>query len=161
MKQKTRKMNVRNKILLPAILFIIVICVLQGVSAYRSINGGMVKMGVEQAQMAAQVAADVVDADIVAGFGSEDVDTESYMTLLTDLRTVQEKYGIAYLYLLYTDGTKVYYLVDTDSSELQAQYGQEFEKSYEQLAGTFAGEDSVQNYIDICRLLSTPRRRVS
>lgn len=148
MKQKTRKMNVRNKILLPAIFFIIVICVLQGVSAYRSINGGMVKMGVEQAQMAAQVAADVVDADVVAGFGPEDVDTESYLTLLTDLRTVQEKYGIAYLYLLYTDGTKVYYLVDTDSSELQAQYGQEFEKPYEQLAGTFAGEDSVQNYID-------------
>ena len=148
MKQKTRKMNVRNKILLPAILFIIVICVLQGVSAYRSINGGMVKMGVKQAQMAAQVAADVVDADVVAGFGPEDVDTEPYLTLLSDLRMVQEKYGIAYLYLLYTDGNKVYYMVDTDSSELQAQYGQEFEKSYEQLAGTFAGEEGVQNYID-------------
>lgn len=51
-------MNVRTKILVPAIVFIILICVLQGFFAYRSINEGMVQMGVEQAKMAAQIAAD-------------------------------------------------------------------------------------------------------
>ena len=49
---------------------------------------------------------------------------------------------------MYTDGSQVYYGVDTDTSELQAKVGNVFEKSYEEMAGTFAGEDYVQNYIE-------------
>lgn len=67
---------------------------------------------------------------------------------MTSLRNVQQKYNIEYLYLLYTDGNKVYYMMDTDTSELQAHYGQEFEKSYEQLAAAFGGEEIAQEYID-------------
>ena len=148
MKQKTRKMSVRTKILLPAIVFIIAICVLQGFSAYRSINDGMVKMGVEQAKMAAQVAADVVDSKLISDFEVGCEDTTQYQTVLASLRNVQQKYNIEYLYLLYSDGSKVYYMIDTDTSELQAQYGQEFEKSYEQLAGAFGGKEVAQEYID-------------
>ena len=148
MKQKTRKMSVRTKILLHAIVFIIAICVLQGFSAYRSINDGMVKMGVEQAKMAAQVAADVVDSKLISDFEAGCEDTTQYQTVLASLRNVQQKYNIEYLYLLYSDGSKVYYMIDTDTSELQAQYGQEFEKSYEQLAGAFGGKEVAQEYID-------------
>lgn len=148
MKQKTRKLSIRMKILIPAVVLILLICVTLGMSAYRGINAGMTSMGVEEAQMAAQIATDTVDADLVAALEPGCEDTEGYQTLLAELREVQEKYGIAYLYTLYTDGSQVYYGVDTDRSELQAQVGQVFEKSYEQLAGTFAGEDSVQNYID-------------
>ena len=74
--------------------------------------------------------------------------TAQYQTVLTSLRNVQQKYNIEYLYLLYTDGNKVYYMMDTDTSELQAHYGQEFEKSYEQLAAAFGGEEIAQEYID-------------
>lgn len=148
MKQKTRKVSVRTKVLVPAIVFIIAICVLQGGSAYRSIDDGMVKMGVEQAQMAAQVAADAVDSKLISDFEVGCEDTAQYQTVLASLRKVQQKYNIEYLYLLYSDGSKVYYMVDTDTSELQAQYGQEFEKSYEQLAGAFSGEEVAQEYID-------------
>lgn len=49
---------------------------------------------------------------------------------------------------MYTDGSSLYYGVDTDKSELQAKVGQEFEKSYEMLAPVFQGEDFVQDYID-------------
>lgn len=148
MKQKTRKMNVRTKILVPAIVFIILICVLQGFFAYRSINEGMVQMGVEQAKMAAQIAADGANSIYISEFGPDCETTAQYQTVLTSLRNVQQKYNIEYLYLLYTDGNKVYYMMDTDTSELQAHYGQEFEKSYEQLAAAFGGEEIAQEYID-------------
>ena len=148
MKQKTRRMSVRAKILLPAILFIILICVLQGVSAYRSINDGMVKMGVEQARMAAQVALDSVNGNVLQELNENSTKSMQYQTILYTLRAIQKKYGIAYLYTLYTDGEKIYYGVDSDESELQSAFGAEFEKSYEQLAPIFDGEDVVQEYID-------------
>ncbi len=148
MKQKTRKLSILVKILLPASLLITLICSAMGISAYRSINDGMVSMGVEQAKMAAQIAVDVVDPDLVAALEPGCEDTEGYQTLLADLRDVQQRYGILYLYTLYTDGTQVYYGVDTDTSELQAYVGKPFEKTYEQLAPTFAGQDTVQEYID-------------
>lgn len=141
-------MNVRTKILVPAIVFIILICVLQGFFAYRSINEGMVQMGVEQAKMAAQIAADGANSMYISEFGPDCETTAQYQTVLTSLRNVQQKYNIEYLYLLYTDGNKVYYMMDTDTSELQAHYGQEFEKSYEQLAAAFGGEEIAQEYID-------------
>ena len=148
MKQRTRKLSILVKILLPASLLIILICLALGMSAYQSINKGMVSMGVEQAKMAAQIAVDVVDADLVAALEPGCEDTEGYQTLLAELREVQERYGILYLYTVYTDGKQVYYGVDTDTSELQAYVGKPFEKTYEQLAPTFAGQDTVQEYID-------------
>lgn len=148
MKQKTRKLSILLKILFPSCILVALICIVMGLSAYRSINAGMVEMGVEEATMAAQIATDVVDGDVVAQLKPGCENTREYQTLLSELREVQEKYGIAYLYTLYTDGKKVYYGVDTDKSELQADFGKEFEKTYEQLKPTFEGKDTVQDYID-------------
>lgn len=148
MKQKTRRLSIRAKILWPAILLILAVCIILGLTAYVNINKGMVAMGVEEAQMAAKVAQSAVDGDLVKTLQAGDEETEAYQTLITAMRDVQQNFGIAYLYTLYTDGSKVYYGVDTDQSEKQAKIGKEFEKSYEQLAATFGGEDSVQEYID-------------
>ena len=148
MKQKTRRLSIRAKILWPAILLILAVCIILGLTAYVNINKGMVAMGVEEAQMAAKVAQSAVDGDLVKTLQAGDEETEAYQTLITAMRDVQQNFGIAYLYTLYTDGSKVYYGVDTDQSEKQAKICKEFEKSYEQLAATFGGEDSVQEYID-------------
>lgn len=148
MKQKTRKMSIRVKILLPASILILLLCLVMGMNSYRSINKGMVEMGVEEAEMAAQVAVSLIDGDLVAELEPGCEATEGYQTLLTSMRNVQQSLGLAYMYTLYTDGKQVYYGVDTDKSELQAEVGKLFEKSYEDLAGTFAGEDYVQDYID-------------
>lgn len=148
MKQKTRRLSIRIKILIPTNLLMLAICVILGVSAYRSINTGMVSVGVEEARMAGKIAVSVIDGDLVSELTPGCEETEGYQALLTSMREVQKGFGIAYLYTLYTDGKQVFYGVDTDESELQAKVGQTFEKSYEQLKGTFAGEDFVQDYID-------------
>ena len=146
--RKKVKLSIRMKILIPATILIIAICVSMGVYAYTCIHDGMVDMGVEEAQMAAQIVVDILDADVLETLEPGCEEKKEYQLLLEDLRDAQERYGIGYLYTLYTDGSKVYYGVDADTSELQCAFGEECETSYEELAGTFAGEDYVMDYID-------------
>lgn len=148
MKEKTRKLSIRTKILLPSIVLIIFICVTLGVSSYRSIYRGMVDMGVEEAKMAGQIAQQVTDGDLVEALEVGCEDTEGYQTLLQAMRNVQQKFGIAYLYTVYAEGSQLYYGVDTDNSELQNKVGTPFEKSYDMLSPVLAGEEYVEDYID-------------
>lgn len=148
MKRKTRKMSIRMKILLPASIIILMICMGMGYSSYRSINDGMVSMGAEKAEMAAKIAVSAVNGDTVEMLKPGCEDTVEYQSVLASLRSVQAKYGIAFLYTLYTDGSQVYYGIDTDTSENQSMVGDVFEATYEELADTFAGEAYVQDYID-------------
>lgn len=148
MKQKTRRLSINAKILIPTGLLVIVVCIIMGASAYRSINDGMVSVGVEEAEMAGKIAIHIIDGDAVEKLEPGCEETANYQELLASMRSVQEEYGILYMYTLYTDGETIYYGVDTDTSELQAKVGKVFEKSYDMLKGTFAGEDYTQNYID-------------
>lgn len=148
MKKKTRKLSISIKILLPIGFMVVAVCAIMGMSAYRSINEGMVSMGVEQAKMAGKIALYTIDGDAVEQLEPGCETTDNYLELLTAMRAVQSEYGILYMYTLYTDGETVYYGVDTDTSELQAKVGKVFEKSYEMLKGVFSGEDYTQNYID-------------
>ncbi len=148
MERKTRGLSIRFKILFPVALLILVVCSMLGVSAYSNIRNGMIGMGVEQARMAAGIAAEAVDGDIISKVGSDAYGSEEYLTVLTELRDVKEVCNIAYLYCLYTDGKNVYYSVDTDETDGQCMPGEQFEVSYEEMKEVFAGQDYVQDYID-------------
>ncbi|MCM1113810.1 MAG: methyl-accepting chemotaxis protein [Muribaculum sp.] len=146
--QKNRGLSIQLKILLPVNALILIICMVLGFSAYRKINDGMVSLGVEEARMAAMMVTDTIDGDTISRLAPGCEQTQEYQSLLTSLRAIQERFGIAYLYTLYTDGRQVYYGVDTDRSELQAAVGKPYETSYADLADTFAGEEYVEDYID-------------
>lgn len=148
MKQKTRKMGIKLKILIPTVLVILVTCAFLGINSYTQISNGMIAMGVEQAEQAATIATMAVDGDKLVGLEPGDEGTANYEDVLKNLRNIQETCGIEYLYTLYTDGETVYYGVDTDTSEEQCTIGEEFESSYEELKGVFEGENYVQDYID-------------
>lgn len=148
MKQKTRRLNIRFKILIPTIAVLLITCAFLGINSYVQINNGMVEMGVEQAETASAVAAMTVDGDMVSTLQPGDEDTDTYQAILTELRNVQETCGIAFLYTLYTDGKKVYYSVDTDDTGNQNSIGTVFEASYNELKKVFEGEPYVQDYID-------------
>lgn len=148
MKQKTRKMSVRMKILFSTSVLIMIICVALGSAAFRRIKESMISMGVEEADMAATIALKVIDGDLVSGIEPGDEDSEEYQRLLASMRDIQNSCGIAFLYTLYTDGSKVYYGVDTDNTENQNMIGEVFEVSYAELADVFGGEPYVQDYID-------------
>ncbi|MCM1087213.1 MAG: methyl-accepting chemotaxis protein [Muribaculaceae bacterium] len=148
MKERVRRISIRMKILLLSNVLILLICGSMGISAYRRLNEGMVSAGVEEARMAAQIITEVIDGDLVEGIGPGSEGTESYETLLNTMRGVQEDIGIAYLYTLYTDGSQIYYGVDTDKTEQQAKAGEVFDVPYEELADVFAGEEYAEDEID-------------
>lgn len=148
MKEKTRRISISGKIMIPTVLIILAVCAVLGAAAYKNINEGMVSVGVQEAQLAGKIAVGMIDGDAVAMLAPGCEDTENYQTLLSSMREIEQEYGILFMYTLYTDGQKIYYGVDTDTSDQQAYVGKDFEKSYDMLKGVFAGEDFVQDYID-------------
>ncbi|MBR2407719.1 MAG: methyl-accepting chemotaxis protein [Lachnospiraceae bacterium] len=149
MKKNKKKISIRVKILVPVALLVTALCAVLGVCSYKRMEDGMVAMGVEQADMVSKMAVKLIDGDVLKGLEEGCEDSEEYQTMWNALSEVQQSYGVEYLYTLHTDGTSVYYGIDTDLSEERADYGEEFEVSYEELKGCFAGEEYVQDYIDV------------
>lgn len=145
-KIRTRRLTIRAKILIPSIIIVVLVCGLMGYNSYTRFEKSMVRMGVEEADMAATIVADSLDANLVykVTVGSEG--TQVYHNLQGDLRKKQKACGIAFLYTLYTDGKKVYYGVDSD--EDAAKVGDEFADSYAELEPVFGGKEYIQDYID-------------
>lgn len=145
-KIRTRRLTIRAKILIPSIIIVVLVCGLMGYNSYTRFEKSMVRMGVEEADMAATIVADSLDANLVykVTVGSEG--TQVYQNLQGDLRKKQKACGIAFLYTLYTDGKKVYYGVDSD--EDAAKVGDEFADSYVELEPVFGGKEYIQDYID-------------
>lgn len=145
-KIRTRRLTIRAKILIQSIIIVVLVCGLMGYNSYTRFEKSMVRMGVEEADMAATIVADSLDANLVykVTVGSEG--TQVYQNLQGDLRKKQKACGIAFLYTLYTDGKKVYYGVDSD--EDAAKVGDEFADSYAELEPVFGGKEYIQDYID-------------
>ena len=145
-KIRTRRLTIRAKILIPSVIIVVLVCGLMGYNSYTRFEESMVRMGVEEADMAATIVADSLDANLVyeVTVGSEG--TQVYQNLQGDLRKKQKTCGIAFLYTLYTDGKKVYYGVDSD--EDAAKVGDEFGDSYAELEPVFGGKEYIQDYID-------------
>lgn len=148
MKEKVRKMSIRFQILIPAGLLTLAVCLLIGLNAYQRIEAGMVEMGVQQAEMAANVTLAAIDGDLVASVRAGSEGAPEYEELLTQLRALQRICGIAYLYTLYPEGGELYYGVDTDSTSQQAKPGDNADLNYSEFTETLAGRPHVQDYID-------------
>lgn len=145
-KIRTRRLTIRAKILIPSIIIVVLVCGLMGYNSYTRFEKSMVRMGVEEADMAATIVADSLDAKLVSEVTVGSEGTQVYQNLQGDLRKKQKACGIAFLYTLYTDGKKVYYGVDSD--EDAAKVGDEFADSYAELEPVFGGKEYIQDYID-------------
>ena len=61
-KVRTRKLGIKFKILIPVCVCVLVVCVVMGVNSYKHIQDGMVEMGVQEADMAADLTLRMLDA---------------------------------------------------------------------------------------------------
>jgi len=148
MKRKTRLLSIRAKILLSSIALFIVLIAMMSLGAIYSSEKNMVEMGVGQAKVAAELAAESVDTEALVALHPGDENSDNYSVVNMELQRIKEICGVAYLYTLTTDGSNVYYGVDTDASADKCMIGDEFEVSYAELKSVFAGEEYVQDYID-------------
>lgn len=148
MKQRSRIMSIKVKILLPISLVVIAICLVMGINSFQRMENIMIATGVEEAGMVSEIAVKMIDGDILETIEPNTTEVEEYKSLLSVMRNMQKNFGIAYMYTLYTDGKQVYYGIDTDESSGQKKPGDVFDTPYEELETVFQGNAYVQDYID-------------
>lgn len=147
-KRKTRRLSIKTKLLLLSGVIVVLLSLALGILFYERMKADMVSMGVEQARVAAEVAASQVRGSLIKKIQPDSGETELYYMQRSALKSMKEKYGVKYMYTLTTDGTNVYYGIDTDDSDQWEAIGNPFEDSYEELESVFSGEEYVQAYID-------------
>ncbi len=146
MKKKTRRLSIKVKLLLAIGIVMIGMTVALGAGAYQKVKEDMISMGIDQAKVAARVAREQVDGDMLASLQPGDEGTDAYQTNLQALRRAGQNCEVKFLYTLTSDGRKVYYGIDTEDGGHAI--GDEFEDTYEELKPVFEGSEYVQDYID-------------
>ena len=146
-KQKTRKMNIRMKILVPVLIMMLVVSAGMGVMMYMIGQEAYVKVGVEKSHLAADIAASMIDGDAIAQCKGDCAGTELYQTELTNLREIKETCGILYMYTIYEDNGQLFYGIDTDDSEGQCQPGDAYDDDALPVETALGGEDYVRDYV--------------
>lgn len=153
-KIKTRKVGIRTKILIAAAIVIVFVVAFLGIGVYFRTEDDMIKMGMDQAEVSANIAAYELDGGVVEKIHNGSENSQEYKEYLRILRGIKQTCNVKYMYTLYTDGSKVYYGIDTDDTEEQADIGDEFTESYESLKSVFEGKTYVSESIDDENLIS-------
>ncbi len=148
MKNKTRALSIKSKILCTSSLIIVLLVFLLGFNFYRQMEKNMLAMGIEQAGVAADLAVNQLEPGAVGALAIGDEETTEYISMRQSLIDIKDICSVAFLYTLYTDGNKVYYGIDTDNSDNRQSIGSEFAYTYEELREVFDGRKYVQDYID-------------
>ena len=148
MKQKTRKLSIRYKIIFSAAFLIILVCLIIGGNSYVRIQSSMIEMAVEEATLAANIAARSINPvwipDIVPGAEG----SVTYNLLLSQMGRLRDECGMLYMYTVYLENGKSYYGLDTDESESHCMIGEEFDTDYEVLLPVLSGEVVSTNRIE-------------
>ena len=146
-KQKTRKLSIRSKILIPVLIIILAVSSGMGALIFMIGNWALVNTGVEKSHLAANIASDMIDGSAIGEIGAGSEGTEAYETQLAELREIKETCGILYMYTIYQEGGNLYYGVDTDESAYQLKPGDAYDDEEEPVLTALGGEDYVREYV--------------
>lgn len=142
-KKKVRKQTILAKIMIAACLCIAAATVAIGMLGYLSMQDKVLEMAADKSQTIGIMTVREIDADVVATIKVGDEDTPAYREIRSRLSTIMRETGVAYMYTLYTDGTKVYYGIDGDQSEEACAIGEEFVEDYEFLKPAFEQNKAI------------------
>ncbi len=146
-KQKTRKMNIQMKILLPALVIMLVVCAIMGSLMYSTGQRGYMKAGTEKSHMAANIASSMIDGDVIAECHAGEHGSDLYNKELASLREIKSTCGILYMYTIYQKDGQLYYGVDTDESEGQLQLGEKYDDEADPVLTALNGTDYIRDRI--------------
>jgi len=131
-------MGVKEKILIPVLIVNLIVCVGLGLSMGSRMSMVSKDMAAQQALAAARFTARSVNYEDLLGFRPGDETGEHYQNVAAALDKAREEAGVLFAYTLTTDGTNVYYGVESTQEE---PIGSVFEESYETLQSAFKGEE--------------------
>lgn len=136
------------KIILSVIGIMVIVFGFLGGTSIITMQTNLIEMGGEQAKVAAGLALNTIDADELMKLKPGDEDGALYNSIVEPLREMQKACGVKYLYTLTTDGTKVYYGVDTDETDGRCAIGEEYNHTYAELKSVFEGNSYVAETIE-------------
>lgn len=141
-KQKTRKMGMRTKILIPTACILLLIMVLIGYFSLNVLKSHMTENGSEEALLVAKVSAEMLDGSSMNKLILDpSEDSKVYKKSVNTMVYLQETCGIQNIYTLYAKGESLCYGVDPNQGEAHISIGSAFEKkSYEDFADVFNGQ---------------------
>lgn len=146
-KQKTRKMNIRAKILLPVLIIMLVVSASMGTMMYLIGEVAYRSAGVEQSRMAATIAETMIEAKNMQYIKEGSETMTVYVNQLYKLREIKNTCGILYMYTIYEENGNLYYGIDTDESEGQCMPGDTYDDNPEPVYAALAGETYVRDEI--------------
>lgn len=146
-KQKTRRLSLRTKLLMPVLLIIFVVSAVLGTIMYTTGQEAYIKAGGDKVHLAANIATGMTAGNAVARCKGDCTTTLVYSETLANLRNIKESCGILYLYTIYEENGSYYYGVDTDTSENQRMPGDPYDSDLEPIQAAFNGEDYICDYI--------------
>lgn len=148
-KNKTRKLSIRWKILIPVTLVFIMGCVTVGYYAVNSYNEELRNTALNQAESACNIAVNTINPQEIVSLTPGDEESEVYQNNLNALLKIADDCGIKYLYTIYEKNGKLYYGLDIDTSEERYNIGDAYEgDTYSELEPVLRGEMVKSEEID-------------
>lgn len=147
MKQKTRKMNVKVKLMTASILTIIFVC---GIMGRFMLNGYYIlldQMGAEVSDKVASAIRNSIDGDVYKSFYTESIQTAEYENMLALLENTFEDCRLKYVYTLYQDGNSFYYGLCPKQDGVSASFGDTYQEVDDIVRAAFRGEEYHQEEI--------------
>lgn len=147
MKQKTRKMNVKVKLMTASILAIIFVC---GIMGRFMLNGYYIlldQMGAEVSDKVASAIRNSIDGDVYKNFYTESIQTAEYENMLALLEKTFEDCRLKYVYTLYQDGNSFYYGLCPKQDGISASFGDAYQEVDDIVRAAFHGEEYHQEEI--------------
>lgn len=135
------RVTIRGKLILSHFLAIVLVSGSIGSFFYLNAHDSVLRQLQERLQSSAALISRTFDAEKLADItGPSDTAKPSYQQTLKELRMFRRmNRDIAYLYIMRKSGDKVYFVVDSDETDRQAQPGKEYEGAPPSLFNGFTG----------------------
>lgn len=141
---KKLRWNVKTKILVPVIIVNVIVCATMGIFLGVRMKNTATNLAAQQALMAARVTAESVDPSYLKSLREGDEATSAYQSAAEALDAAREEAGVLFAYTLTTDGSYVYYGLESAQEEA---IGSVFEEDYAVLEPAFHGEEILDTTI--------------
>lgn len=139
MKKKNRKAGIKAKIIIPTTLVVIGVCVCMALIFKWQMETNMVSTGGQVAEYIAARAVAQTDGNLVEKIPENGEGSAPYNAVKNSIVPVIEKAPVTDMYLLYTDGGQIYYMMDLKEDN-EKSFGMVCEQADHALEKAFMGE---------------------
>lgn len=139
MKKRNRRVSIRVKIIIPTTLVAIGVCVCMALIFKWQMENNMIGTGGQVAEYIAARAVAQTDGNLVEKIPENGEGSAPYNAVRNSIIPVVEKAPVTDVYLLYTDGNQIYYMMDLNEDDKKS-LGMQYMRSGHTMEKAFNGQ---------------------